>query len=45
MASPKIGNKAPNFTLPTDGSGTLKLSDLRGNTVVLYFYLKDDTPG
>jgi peroxiredoxin Q/BCP len=27
------------------GGGTLKLSDLRGKTVVLYFYPKDDTPG
>lgn len=37
--------KAPDFTAPTDGGGKLKLSDLRGKPVVLYFYPKDDTPG
>lgn len=42
---------APDFTLPVVGSdeavkdGQLHLSDLRGHTVVLYFYPKDDTPG
>ena len=41
----KIGNKAPDFTLPTDGGGTLRLKDLRGRKVVLYFYPRDDTPG
>jgi len=41
----EIGDKAPDFTLPTDGSGTVKLSDLRGQAVVLYFYPKDDTSG
>ena len=39
------GRKAPDFTAPTDGGGKLKLSDLRGKPVVLYFYPKDDTPG
>ena len=39
------GKKAPDFTAATDGGGTLKLSDLRGKPVVLYFYPKDDTPG
>lgn len=34
----KVGNKAPDFTLPTDGGGTLRLKDLRGRKVVLYFY-------
>ena len=37
--------KAPDFTGATDGGGKLKLSDLRGKPVVLYFYPKDDTPG
>lgn len=39
------GKKAPDFTAATDGGGTLKLSALRGQPVVLYFYPKDDTPG
>jgi thioredoxin-dependent peroxiredoxin len=37
--------RAPDFTLPTDGGGKLKLSDLRGQPVVLYFYPRDNTPG
>jgi len=41
----EIGDKAPDFTLPTDGGGTAKLSDLKGRAVVLYFYPKDDTSG
>ena len=40
-----VGDKAPDFTLPTDGDGKIKLSDLKGKKVVLYFYPKDDTPG
>jgi thioredoxin-dependent peroxiredoxin len=39
------GKPAPDFELKTDGGDTLKLSDLRGQQVVLYFYPKDDTPG
>jgi len=39
------GQPAPDFTLPTDGGGTVSLSGLRGRKVVLYFYPKDDTPG
>ena len=39
------GKNAPDFTAPTDGGDTLKLSGLRGKPVVLYFYPKDDTPG
>jgi thioredoxin-dependent peroxiredoxin len=39
------GETAPDFTLPTDDGGQVKLSDLRGKPVVLYFYPKDDTPG
>ncbi len=45
MADLKTGNKAPDFTLPTDGGGTVKLSDFKGQPVVLYFYPKDDTSG
>jgi len=43
--SVEAGKKAPDFTAPTDGGKKLKLSDLRGEPVVLYFYPKDDTPG
>ena len=39
------GQKAPDFELPRDGGGILKLSDLRGRKVVLFFYPKDDTSG
>lgn len=39
------GAKAPDFTLPTHDGSKLKLSSLRGQPVVLYFYPKDDTPG
>jgi peroxiredoxin Q/BCP len=43
--SVKEGLKAPDFSAATDGGKKLKLSDLRGKPVVLYFYPKDDTPG
>ncbi len=39
------GSKAPAFTLPSDGGGTVSLKDLKGKKVVLYFYPKDDTSG
>jgi peroxiredoxin Q/BCP len=39
------GKPAPDFELTTDNGDTVKLSDLRGKPVVLYFYPKDDTPG
>ncbi len=41
----KVGDKAPDFTLPTDGGGSISLKELKGKTVVLYFYPRDDTPG
>jgi thioredoxin-dependent peroxiredoxin len=40
----KIGDQAPNF-VANSTDGELKLSDLRGKNVVIYFYPKDDTPG
>ncbi|HEX3865075.1 MAG TPA: thioredoxin-dependent thiol peroxidase [Stellaceae bacterium] len=40
-----VGEQAPDFTLPTDGNGSIALSSLRGKPVVLYFYPKDDTSG
>jgi thioredoxin-dependent peroxiredoxin len=39
------GDKAPDFTMPTDGNGKVALAQLRGKPVVLYFYPKDDTSG
>jgi peroxiredoxin Q/BCP len=41
----EVGDKAPDFTLPTDGDGSITLSKLKGKKVVLYFYPKDDTSG
>jgi len=41
----KVGDKAPDFTLPSDGGGKVSLKTLKGKKVVLYFYPKDDTPG
>jgi peroxiredoxin Q/BCP len=41
----KIGDKAPDFTLPTDGNGSIALKAERGKKVVVYFYPKDDTTG
>lgn len=45
MAQPVIGDIAPDFNLPEDLNGTLTLSSLRGQKVVLFFYPKDDTSG
>jgi peroxiredoxin Q/BCP len=43
MPGPKTGALAPDFTLPADDGGTLSLSALRGQKVVLYFYPADNT--
>ena len=40
-----VGDIAPDFTLPGDGTQTIVLSALKGQKVVLYFYPKDDTSG
>ena len=45
MSNLHMGDTAPDFTATTDSGATLRLSDLRGKRVVLYFYPKDDTPG
>lgn len=42
---PAVGSLAPDFELLADDGATVRLSDLRGQRVVLYFYPKDDTPG
>jgi peroxiredoxin Q/BCP len=39
------GNAAPDFSLVADDGRTVRLADLRGAPVVLYFYPKDDTSG
>ena len=39
------GKPAPDFELKSDSGERVRLSDLRGKPVVLYFYPKDDTPG
>lgn len=41
----KPGDKAPTFSLASDGGATIALKDLKGKKVVLYFYPKDDTSG
>ena len=44
MSELVAGSKAPDFDLPTD-TGRVSLAALKGKTVVLFFYPKDDTPG
>lgn len=45
MAMIEAGRKAPGFVLPSSDGGEVSLEALKGRTVVLYFYPKDDTPG
>jgi len=45
MSELKAGDTAPDFSVPTDGGGTVSLSDFKGRKLILYFYPKDDTPG
>ncbi|HEY1067861.1 MAG TPA: thioredoxin-dependent thiol peroxidase [Pirellulales bacterium] len=42
---PEVGAIAPEFDLPADNGKRVKLSQLRGGPVLLYFYPADDTPG
>lgn len=42
---PKVGDIAPDFTLPNEAGEQVSLSQFRGKRVILYFYPKDDTPG
>ncbi len=41
----KVGDLAPEFSVSTTDGSTIRLSELRGKVVILYFYPKDDTPG
>ncbi|MBM3536268.1 MAG: peroxiredoxin [Alphaproteobacteria bacterium] len=45
VKGPREGSAAPDFDLPTDGTGRISLKALRGSLVVVYFYPRDDTPG
>lgn len=40
-----VGDKAPNFSLATDGGGKVSLKEFLGKPLILYFYPKDDTSG
>ena len=41
----KVGDTAPDFSALSDDGTTVTLSELKGKSIVLYFYPKDDTPG
>jgi len=41
----KIGEKAPEFSLPSDSGRKVSLDDFAGKFLVLYFFPKADTPG
>jgi peroxiredoxin Q/BCP len=45
MSTVTLNKVVPDFTLPATGDQTVRLKDLRGQNVVLYFYPKDSTPG
>ncbi|MFP5400988.1 MAG: peroxiredoxin [Gammaproteobacteria bacterium] len=45
MSKIALGKKVPDFRLPATGGGEIRLADLKGSNVVLYFYPKDSTPG
>lgn len=45
MSELKIGDPAPDFDLPSTENQNIRLTDLQGKRVVLYFYPRDMTPG
>jgi thioredoxin-dependent peroxiredoxin len=44
-AAVRVGAKVPDFSLPSTGGGAMRLKELAGRKVVLYFYPRDNTPG
>jgi peroxiredoxin Q/BCP len=45
MEQLKVGDPAPEFTLPDENGNPVSLADFRGKRVVLFFYPRDNTPG
>jgi len=45
MQELKVGDPAPEFTLPDENGNPVSLADFRGKRVVLFFYPRDNTPG
>ena len=45
MSKIAVGKAVPDFELPATGNKNIRLSELKGKNVVLYFYPKDNTPG
>ena len=45
MSTTTLGDTVPDFEVPATGARTIRLSDLKGSNVVIYFYPKDSTPG
>jgi peroxiredoxin Q/BCP len=45
MSQLSTGARAPAFSLPRDGGGTVSLADYQGKKLVIYFYPRADTPG
>ena len=41
----KVGDEAPDFSLPSDSGANVTLKNFKGHTLVLYFFPKADTPG
>jgi len=41
----KVNDKAPDFTLPDENGKEVSLNDLRGKTIILFFYPRANTPG
>jgi thioredoxin-dependent peroxiredoxin len=45
MSTLSVGDIAPDFWLPTDEDNSVTPSDIKGKSIILYFYPKDDTSG